>query len=142
MTISDIFNYKCLILFYKFKNNLLPDYISKIFSHYTAPNAYSLRSHENKILQEKYSNLKLTEKCLRYFLPKTINNLSEDCLILFNTNNINTFKIKLKKYILAKYSDSDCDILDCYPCMRRLFYPNFLSRFMQLINIFSYTFIR
>ena len=134
----DIFKYKCLILFYKFKHNSLPDYLSNIFSYYIPNNVYSIRSHENKIMQEYYCKLITTENCLRFLLPKTINNLCADELLVFEANNIDTFKIKLKKYFISNYSDLACDIENCYPCMRILFYPSYLSRIMQHINIFAY----
>ena len=138
LKIMDIFKYKCLILFYKFKHESLPDYLLNIFSYFTANNAYSIRSHENKILQEFYCKLKSTEKCVRFLLLKTINDLPKNLLFLFNINNINTFKFKLKTHMIANYSDSSCAIANCHPCMRKLFYPNYLSEFMQLINIFAY----
>ena len=138
LKIGDIFKYKCLILFYKFKYDSLPIYLSDIFSYFIPNNVYSIRSHENKILQEPYCKLKTTENCLRFSLPKTINNLCEDEIILLNADNINIFKNKLKKYILANYSDLACDNNDCFACMRILFYPNYLSIIMQHINIFAY----
>ena len=138
LKIGDIFKYKCLILFYKFKYDSLPIYLSDIFSYFIPNNVYSIRSHENKILQEPYCKLKTTENCLRFSLPKTINNLCEDEIILLNADNINILKNKLKKYILANYSDLACDNDDCFACMRILFYPNYLSIIMQHINIFAY----
>ena len=67
LKISDIFKYKCLILFYKFKSNSLPDYLCNMFSYFTSSEIYSLRSHYHKTLNEYFCNLKTTEKSLRYF---------------------------------------------------------------------------
>ena len=138
LKIMDIFKYKCLILFYKFKHNSLPVYLSNLFSYFTPNNIYPIRSHESRIMQEPYCKLRSTENCIRFLLPKTINNLNEDELLLCDANNINLFKTKLKKYMIANYSDLACDIENCYPCMRILFYPNYLSILMQHINIFAY----
>ena len=91
-------------------------------------------------MQEYFCNLVTTEKCLRYFLPKLINNLSDDFTFLFSIINTHTFKFKLKTHLLISYDDSDCCIPNCYPCMRKLFALTIsnLSKLMSYISIFAY----
>ena len=92
-------------------------------------------------MQEYYCNLVTTEKCLRYFLPKMINNLPDDFTFLFSIDNTCSFKSKLKTLLLNNYDDSDCCIPNCYPCKRKLFATTIsnLSKSMAFIFIFAYS---
>ena len=91
-------------------------------------------------MQEYFCNLVTTEKCLRYSLPKMINNLPENFTLLFSITNVYSFKLKLKTLLLSSYNDSDCCIPNCYPCMRKLFATTIsnLSNSMIFISIFAY----
>ena len=47
--------------------------------------------------------------------------------------------MKIKLEMINEYSNDKCREKNCYPCSQKLFYPKYLSRLMQFINIFSYT---
>ena len=78
LKIDDIFRYKCLITYYKFRTRSLPSYLQNTFSDYTVNYSYSIRSNAYKLMQENFCNQTTTEKCLRFFLPKMINNLADN----------------------------------------------------------------
>ena len=138
LKIEDIFKQKCLLTYYKLKKNLLPKYLSDMFELFIPPSSYSLRSHSNQILAEPTTNLRSTELTLRYNLPRLINCLSSDIIELFEIESIYVFKYKLKSLLISKYSDSNCEIINCYSCNQRLFFPSFLPNIIQLIHIYSY----
>ena len=109
-----------------------------MFSHYRLNDFYPLRSQLNKTLCEYHPELKSSEKCIRFSLPRAINGLDAETIKLFDDVNVVTFKIKLKKLLLSKYEDSSCRLVDCFACNQRLFYPRYLSVIMQHINIYAY----
>lgn len=139
LKIKDIFIQKCLVFFHKFKNNTLPDHCMQLITYFTNNTRYNLRQMNNKILAEQYFNLKTSENCLRYALPNVLNNLSPTLVDLTDLGNIDLMKQKIKLELINSYNDEDCNLNDCYPCNKRLFYPKYLSKWIQLISIYSYT---
>ena len=138
LKISDIFKLKCLLFYYKFRNSSLPYYLNNCFTFYTPNNRYNLRETRSKILNEYSCFNKNSENCLRYYLPKFINNLDVNLKLLLDTRNITSLKMKIKQEILSKYSDAKCNLKKCYPCNQKLFYPKHLSIIMSFINIYAY----
>ena len=89
-------------------------------------------------LKEVATNTKMAENCVRFSLPKLINNLDDELFVLFSETSLTTFKMKTKKLLIHMYSNSNCTLLNCFPCSRRLFFPNYLPYMFQLLSIFSY----
>ena len=138
LKVEDIFKFKQIVLYHKLIHDTLPSNLSKLFSIASLNSSTNRRNNRNKYLIEISTNLKSTEHCVKYSLPRLINCLSIDYITLFSVSNILTFRNKLKKVIINLYDDSDCSDVNCYCCNRRLFYPSYISNTIKLMSIFGY----
>lgn len=86
MKFSDRVNYKKAILVYKFLNNLLPEYMGKLFIN---TENRSLRSYEQRLLSVPKPRLEFCRKSLAYSGSKLWNSLP---LNIRNSTNLQTFK--------------------------------------------------
>ena len=68
--LKDLFELNVLKLFYKYKNNILPFYVSHMFSDYSVPHSYPLRA--TYVLNAPGSNTPSGEKCIRHYLPSVV----------------------------------------------------------------------
>ena len=112
LKLNDLFESNVLKLYYKFKKNILPYYIINMFSDAPTPN-YDLR-HRN-ILDTQYSNTPSGDKCIRFYLPKIINNTDTNILEKNSTHSYYGFVFHIKRKTLDSYS-SECNIQNCYIC--------------------------
>ena len=127
-----------MIFYFKHKNNMLPSSLSTLITNYTPNNRYHLRQTNAKLLNEIFCFNKNTENCLRFSIPKLINNSPLNIRNILDLRNITTVKMKLKTEMINEYPNNECREKNCYPCNQKLFYPKYLSKSMQFINIFSY----
>ena len=67
LKLKDLFELNVLKLYYKYKKNILPFYISNIFSDFSVGHSYNLRTEY--ILKEHGSNKPSGDKCIRHYLP-------------------------------------------------------------------------
>ena len=64
------------------------------------------------------TRINLTEKCLRNYLPKTINSIPNHILTRIDTHSIEGFASAVKHYLISKYS-IECQDENCYVCQRQ-----------------------
>ena len=74
LMVKDIFLFKSLDLYHKFKTNQLPPYLQNMFFYNTDEVGYFIRSQQHKILKEYFFRLRSNDKSIRYHLPVIINN--------------------------------------------------------------------
>ena len=92
LKVYDIFKLKCISLYYRFKNNLLPLNIRSFFREsYTPIHSYPTsdsRRCQNKLLQEHNSRTELAKNCIQNTLPKLINSISSDITSKVSTHSL------------------------------------------------------
>ena len=148
LKVDDIFKMQCLQFYFKFKKNCLPDSISNILSKFEPCHHYSLRSHTNNLNDSNSNNLltilktntSKARECVRHSIPELVNDTTVELRsIIENSKNLTTLKIHLKNYFINQYSDQQCDLLNCYPCSRKIFQKNFFSGHLRYLHIFHFT---
>ena len=113
LKLKDLFELNVLKLFYKYRNNTLPFYVSNMFSDYTISHSYTLRS--TYILNESGSNTPSGDKCTRHYLPTVINKLEPDISNKISTHSLQGFAFYIKRTMINKYQ-TECDVRNCYVC--------------------------
>ena len=78
LKISDIFRNSLLKLYYKYKSGNLPHYVMHMFS--TESNVHRYNTRSNAILNHPVTNLFGSEKCMRYHLPRLVEETDSDIL--------------------------------------------------------------
>ena len=115
LRLSDIFKINLLKMFFKFKHNQLPHYLTTMLSDPEKLHAYNTRS--NPVLATPCSNLYGTEKCVRYHLPTLINDTDRNNIEKV-PNSYYGFGAYVKKITMQGYQ-SVCTVSDCYICQRQ-----------------------
>ena len=118
LKLPDIVSLNALKIYYKYQKNALPVYFttfdiqpqSSIHDHYTRQSKSDIRTHRTRI--------KLTEKCLRNYLPTIINLTPAYILSRVNTHPIQGFSSAIKSHQLNAY-EAECAIQNCYVCQRQ-----------------------
>ena len=95
LKISDIFRNSLLKLYYKYKSGNLPHYVMLMFS--TEPNVHRYNTRSNTILNQPITNLFGSEKCLRYHLPRLVEETDSNILEKVDSHCYTGFSIYLKK---------------------------------------------
>ena len=117
LKLPDIVSLNALKIYYKYQKNALPVYFttfdiqpqSSIHDHHTRQ-SNDIRTHRTRI--------KLTEKCLRNYLPTIINLTPAYILSRVNTHSIQGFSSAIKSHLLNAY-EAECAIQNCYVCQRQ-----------------------
>ena len=78
LKISDIFRNSLLKLYYKYKSGNLPHYVMHMFS--TEPNVHRYNTRSSTILNHPVTNLFGSKKCVRYHLPRLIEETDSNIL--------------------------------------------------------------
>ena len=113
LKVSDIFHNSLLKLFYKYKSGNLPHYIMLMFSDATSTHNYNTRY--NPILNHPISSLFGSEKCVRYHLPRVIEETDPNVLEKVNTHCYNGFCLYIRRVCIQNYK-SECSQRNCYTC--------------------------
>ena len=89
LKLKDLFELNVLKLYYKYKNNNLPFYISNMFSYFNVGHSYNLRTEY--ILEDHGSIRPSGDNCIRHYLPSAINKSKPDTLEKISTHTIQGF---------------------------------------------------
>ena len=129
--LEDILKLYCAKFFYKFVNNMLPEYFQLDFLSYTRThnqptrNRYPTNYFGNfvtnslnlqPILNIPHSLRSSTTQCLRFNLPKLINerHIPPSVYAFTHTNTLQALSTIYKKIILNNYTD--CNVPFCFSC--------------------------
>ena len=119
---SDIFKQKSYVLYYKIRHRMAPDTICDLIS-FSNTNLHSrqLRSSNSRILDIYHAHSRSGENCVRFFLPRLINNSNEMIIRSVETKSLSSYKYFIKKYLLSFYSQDECpyNFVNCYSCRLR-----------------------
>ena len=69
---ADLFTLNVLKMYYKFKHARLPSYVENMFENFSRHHEHETR--QSLILEEPMVNTASGENCLRYILPRIVNN--------------------------------------------------------------------
>ena len=95
LKISDIFRNSLLKLYYKYKSGNLPHYVMHMFS--TESNVHRYNTRSNAISNHPVTNLYGSEKCVRYHLPRLVEETDSDILEKVDSHCYTGFSIYLRK---------------------------------------------
>ena len=107
LTITDLFNLRCLNLIFRIFNGTCPSYVSNIV---TFDNSNDI------VIPMNGSNTTSYQKCLRFYLPIFVRSCPRVILDCIFTKTENSFNHFFKKYFIQNYSDSPCILSNCYSC--------------------------
>ena len=113
LKLNDFFELNVLKLYYKHRKNILPFYISNIFSYCSVGHSYNLRAEY--ILKEHGSNRPSGDKCIRHYLLSVMNKSKPDILDKISTHIIQGFAFYIKRITTCNYK-VECIVCNC--CIR------------------------
>ena len=105
LKLKDLFELNVLKLFYKYKNNILPFYVSHMFSDYSVSHSYPLRA--TYVRNAPGSNTPSGEKCIRHYLPSVVNKLKPDILDKVSTHSLQGYAFYIKRITITEYKIND-----------------------------------
>ena len=120
LKINDLYKSKCLDIFFKYKNDLLPPRIKTLFQDST-PSAHRYpTSNQSRLcvltLAEKSAISEKTKNLLSYNLPKIINAMPTIVLDKALTHSFPSYQQYNKKFFIDNYSAEECVDSNCYSC--------------------------
>ena len=85
------------------------------FTHtsHTQGSTHDYNTRQRYDIRTNRTRINLTEKCLRNYLPKTINSIPNHILTRIDTQSIEGFASTVKHYLISKYS-IECQDENCY----------------------------
>ena len=117
LKVTDILRQQELKLYYKFKQGNLPIYhLQMPFNENTSTHNHNTRQQHN--IHQPYARHEYAKRCLRFDLPKIINNTPSHILDKASTHSLNGFAWYIKQSIINSYNDK-CIIENCYICCKK-----------------------
>ncbi len=117
LKVPDILKVQELKFFYKYQHKQLPDYLLQLpFNINADTHSYSTRQ-QNKIHQPLAKH-DYAKKCIRYDIPKLVNNTPSLILDKVWTHSLQGFAWYIKQHIIQNYQEN-CTIDACYICSRQ-----------------------
>ena len=111
--LADLFTLNVLKMYYKFKHARLPSYVENMFENFSRHHEHETR--QSLILEEPMVNTASGENCLRYILPRIVNNTNPIIINMVDSYSFEGFVRYLKNYMIVHYVDY-CVIPNCYIC--------------------------
>ena len=102
---------------YKYKHKEITDYFAS-FTLHTQGSTHDYKTRQRDDIRTNRTRINLTEKCLRNYLPKTINSIPNHILTRIDTHSIEGFASAVKHYMISKYS-IECQDDNCCVCQRQ-----------------------
>ena len=130
LKISDIFWNSLLKLYYKYKSGNLPHYIMHMFS--TEPNVHRYNTRSKAILNHPVTNLFGSKKCVRYHLPRLVEQTDFNILEKVDSHCYTGFSIYRRKICVQSYK-SECNQPNCYTCQN-------VPRWYEIWMLYAYYF--
>jgi hypothetical protein len=116
LTIPDLYEQKLLQFYFRYANNLLPEYFFS-FQIVRQRDLHYVNTRNNNFISWRVHH-KFAENCLRYQLPHLLNRTSTAILEKVTTHSEFGFKTYIKNTMLNNYEEN-CTIPHCYICNRQ-----------------------
>ena len=114
LKIEDIYKLSILKFYFKYKNNLLPNFFRGMFDTIQPTrHNYSTRPRDQPILP--ISKTALAKQSIRFSLPEEIANIPEIIINKISTHSLDGFSKYVKQYLIGKYNPV-CEIVNCRTC--------------------------
>ena len=101
--LADLFTLNVLKMYYKFKHARLPSYVENMFENFSRHHEHETR--QSLILEEPMVNTASGENCLRYILPRIVNNTNPIIINMVDSYSFEGFVRYLKNYMIVHYGD-------------------------------------
>ena len=109
---QDIYNCAMLKFYYKYCNNKLPPYFDHLLDNETVQHNYDTRQN---FTRHQMANKVYTSKCIRFFIPRLIENLPQRITEKCHTHSLGGFSSYIKNFYCSTYSEN-CVDPNCYSC--------------------------
>ncbi len=116
LRVTEILRLQELKFYYKFKHGLLPSYLQNLPFH-TNSETHNYGTRQNQNIYQPFAKHEYAKRCLRFDLPKLVNDTPTIILDKIDTHSLNGFSWYVKQYFINKYQEQ-CNILNCYICSR------------------------
>ena len=114
LKIFDIFKLYQLKFFHKFLNRKLPTYFQSLPFVFNE-NFHGVNTRQRRNLHINRVAHSFAEKCIRYNLPKLINDTNPLVFKKFFTHSFHWFSNYSKRFFISMYTEN-CEIVNCYIC--------------------------
>ena len=111
-SVPDFLLLNSMKFYYEYKRNEVPDYFTS-FNLHTQGSSHDYNTRQRDDIRTNRVHINLTEKCLRNYLPKTINSIPNKVLIRIDTHSVDGFASAVKHHLISKY-DMGCQDESCY----------------------------
>ena len=114
LKIQDIYKLTLLKFYFKYKNNLLPNYFRGMLDPIQPiSHNYDTRPRDEPMIARPNSSL--AKSSIRYSLPKAILNIPQNIIEKISTHSFGGFSQYVKQYCIGKYNPT-CEIENCNIC--------------------------
>ncbi len=120
LKLEDLLKLNELKFFYKYTNQMLPEYFSPNcadFNFMTNNNVHNHNTRQRNRLHIVRTNHKYADKCVRHSIPITLNNTPNNIKDKIYTHSLQGFSKYIKNIYIQNYNDN-CFIPNCYVCGR------------------------
>ena len=118
LRVSDVLHLNAMKCYYKYARKQLPPY----FLTFDIIRQGEIHDHDTRQrdrIRVNRTRIKLTERCIRNYLPNEINSVPDHILARIHTHSIQGFSSCLKAYKLNQY-EVECNRANCYVCQQQL----------------------
>ena len=101
-SVPDMLLMNSMKFYYQYKRNEVPDHLTS-FNMHTQGSAHDYNTRQRDDVRTNRVHINLTEKCLRNYLPKTINYVPNQILIRIDTHSMDGLASAVKHHLISKY---------------------------------------
>ena len=102
LSVPDMLLMNSMKFCYEYKRNEVPDYFTSFNLHIQgSTHEYNTRQRDD--IRTNRVRINLTEKCIRNYLPKTINSIPNQILIRIDTHRMDEFSSAVKHHLINEY---------------------------------------
>ena len=116
LSVNYMLHQKALTFHYKYVNKNLPYYFDS-FNITTQGSLHNYNTRQRDNVRLNRTRIKLTDKCLRNYLPEKLNSVPNIVSSKIYTHGLHGFSSAVQRFILANYS-TECTIENCYVCQQ------------------------
>ena len=113
LKVHDLFFLNALKFYFKYKNDMLPDYFQTFFAETVTHHSYNTR--QRNVPRQTVSSLALGKTYIKYYLPKFVQSTPVSILSKTETHSLKGFTLYVKTSCLQKY-ETECTITNCHIC--------------------------
>ena len=101
--LADLFTLNVLKMYYKFKHARLPSYVENMSEDFSRHHEHETR--QSLIFEEPMVNTASGENCMRYILPRIVNDTNPIIINMVDSYSFEGFVRYLKNYMIVHYVD-------------------------------------